>query len=97
MGKVIAWFLKFTKVGKAVTPVQRFISGKKSYLAGAALAVPAAAAIALNFSDRGIAYLTELPGTDEFRRLMEGIGIMGLRAAITKAAAPEKDPNAEVG
>jgi hypothetical protein len=45
----------------------------------------------------GIAYLTELPGTDEFRRLMEGIGIMGLRAAITKAAAPEKDPNAEVG
>lgn len=94
MNKVIAWVLGFTKLGKVVEPVQRFLSGKKAYLAGAALIVPALVSIATKFSDQGMSYLLGVTHTGEFDMLMQGLGIMGLRAAITKAADPAKDPNA---
>lgn len=94
MTKILAWVLSFTKVGKVVEPVQRFLSGKKAYLAGAALVVPAAVSIATKFADQGLPYVMTISHTPEFDMLMQGIGIMGLRAAITKAANPAKDPNA---
>lgn len=93
MNKVIAWVLSFTKIGKVVEPVQKFLSGKKAYLAGAALAIPGILTIAQKFSEGGVAYLLTVTHTPEFELLMQGLGIMGLRAAITKAADPEKDPN----
>lgn len=98
MNKIISWFLGLTKLGKVVTPVQQFLSGKKVYLAAGALALPALITILSNFaaSADGIAYLVSLPHTPEYKALMEGIAGMALRAAVTKAADPTKDPNVGV-
>lgn len=96
MGKLLNWVLSFTKLGKIVEPVQSFLSGKKSYLAGLALAVPALVTILTKFSEQGTAYLIGVTGTPEWTLLMNGLAVMGLRAAITKAADPTKDPNAPV-
>lgn len=93
MGKIVAWFLSFTKLGKVVDPIQQFLSGKKAYLAGAGLAVPALVTIIQKFADHGLAYLMTVTSTPEWALLLNGLGIMGLRAAITKAADPEQDPN----
>src|SRR5678815_1611384 len=97
MGKVFGWILSFTKAGKAANPVQKALSGKKSYLSGLALAVPALITILLTFSDQGVPYLLHVSNSPEFMALMNGIGLMGLRAAITKAADPAKDPNIKDG
>ena len=93
MGKIVAWFLKLTKVDKVVEPVQSFLSGKKSYLTGLALAIPALITMLQSFSEGGMTYLLTMTHTPEFMVLMNGLAIMGLRAAITKAADPAKDPN----
>jgi hypothetical protein len=93
MGKAIAWILSLTKLGKVVTPVQKFLSGKKTNLAGLALAVPALIAILHQFSEQGMAYLVTVHTTPEFKSLMEGIAMIALRSAITKAADSSKDPN----
>jgi hypothetical protein len=94
MNKMLAWVLSLTKLNKVVTPVQSFLSGKKAYIAGAALIVPALATMIQNFSDGGVSYLLAVTHTPEFDAFMQGVGIMGLRAAISKAADPSKDPNA---
>lgn len=93
MGKIITWVLGFTKLGKIVTPVQQFLSGKKVYLAAAAVAVPALVSMLDQFSSQGLGYLTIMTSTPEFKNLMEAIAAMGLRAAVTKAANPATDPN----
>lgn len=93
MKNVLAWVLSFTKLGKVVEPVQKFLSGKKVYLAATALAVPAIVTMIQNFSDQGMAYLMSLPATPEYKMLMEAIGLSAARAAITKAANPAADPN----
>lgn len=96
MGKIIGWVLNFTKVGKAVEPVQKTLSGWKSYLAGAALAIPAFITILIKFSEQGTGYLVTLLSSEEWALFMNGIAVMGLRAAVTKAANPSKDPNEPV-
>jgi len=98
VGKAFAWFLSFTKLGKVVTPVQSFLSGKKAYISGSALAIPALLTIIGKFSqdDGGLPYLMSVTTTPEWVILMNGLGIMGLRAAITKAADPAQDPNTNV-
>lgn len=93
MNKILTWFLSFTKLGKVVEPVQQFLSGKKAYLAGAGLAIPALITILTKFSEQGTGYLLTITGTPEWALLLNGLGVMGLRAAITKAADPSKDPN----
>ena len=93
MNKLFAWVLSMTKLGKVVDPVQKFLSGKKVYLAGAAIGVPALVSIIQGFAESGLAYLLHVSATPEFQRLMEAIAAMGLRAAVTKAADPTKDPN----
>lgn len=97
MNKLIVWFLSFTKLGKIVDPIQRFLSGKKAYLAGAALAIPALLTMIQKFSDQGMNYLVAITHQPEFDMFMQGIAVMGLRAAITKAADPTKDPNVANG
>lgn len=94
MKKVIVWFLGFTKLGKVINPAQRFLSGKKAYIAGLSIAIPALLTMIQRFSDQGISYLLSIAGTPEFLEFMNGLGIMGLRAAISKAANPANDPNA---
>lgn len=96
MNKIVAYVVSLTKLGKVIVPVQKFLSGKKAYMAGASLVVPALLIMIQNFADYGVEYLMRLPSTEEFRTFLEGIGIMGLRAAVTKAANPAKDPNASV-
>lgn len=93
MNKLLAWFLSFTKIGKITEPVQGFLSGKKAYLSGLAIAIPAVITIVMKFSDQGTGYLLGVAHTPEWTLLMNGLAIMGLRAAITKAADPSKDPN----
>jgi hypothetical protein len=93
MNKAFAWVIGFTKVGKALVPVQRVLSGKKTNLAGLAIAVPALVTIIQRFADQGIAYLATLPGSTEFIELMNGCALIFVRQAITKAANPVKDPN----
>lgn len=96
MNKLVTWILSFTKVGKVVDPVQKFLSGKKANIAGAAIAIPALVTMLTKFADQGTGYLVSIPTTEEFKQFMEGVGIMALRAAVTKAADPAKDPNAPV-
>ena len=94
MGKVINWILGFTKIGKIVGSVQGFLSGKKTYLAGAAVAVPAMVAIITKFADQGSGYLLQITGTPEWDALMVGLGMMGLRAAVSKSVTPPATPAA---
>ena len=93
MKKILGWVLSFTKLGKVVTPVQKALSGWKAYLAGIGLIVPALITILNNFSDQGMQYLLYVTNTPEWTMILNGIGVMGIRAAITKAANPAKDPN----
>lgn len=94
MAKILAWFLSFTKLGKIVTPIQTFLSGKKVYLSGIAIALPALISIITKFADQGTSYLLTVMHTPEWDLLLNGLAVMGLRAAISKAANPAKDPNA---
>jgi hypothetical protein len=88
MGKLIAWILNMTKVGKVVGKTQTFLDGKKVYLAGAAIAVPALVTIITKFADQGTPYLLGVMTMPEWDSLMLGIGMMAGRAAIAKAAVP---------
>lgn len=94
MGKAIAWILSFTKVGKVAEPVQKWLSGKGTYLSGAALAIPAFITILQKFSEQGLPYFGNLMQSPEWGALALGIGMIRIRGAITKAADPSKDPNA---
>lgn len=94
MNKAIAWVLSFTKLGKVIEPVQKFLSGKKVYLAGSAMVIPAVLTMVQNFADQGTSYLLGVVHTPEWALFLNGLGLMGLRAAVTKAADPSKDPNA---
>lgn len=85
MKSVINWFLNLTKVGKVVSKAQETVSGYKSYLAGLGIAIPALITIVTKFSDQGGAYLLTVTSTPEWALLLNGLGIMGLRAAISKA------------
>lgn len=94
MGKLLTWVLSFTKVGKVAEPVQKFLSGKKTNLAGLAIAIPALVIMIGKFADQGLGYLASVAGTEEFKQFMEGVALITVRAAIAKAGDPEKDPNA---
>ena len=85
MNKIISWVLGLTKVGAFLDKVRGVLSGKKAYLAGAALAVPALVTIITKFAEQGVPYILSVTGTEEFKMLMEGLGIMGLRAGIAKS------------
>lgn len=93
MNKVMAWVLGMTKLGKIVLPIQKFLSGKKVYLAAGAVGIPALINILLNFSDQGLDYAVGLTTKPEYKALMEAIAGAALRSAVTKAANPAKDPN----
>lgn len=93
MKKVIGWVLGFTKIGKIILPIQKFLSGKKTYIAGAALLIPGLLGILDGVANSGMDYLMNVTGTPEWRMFLEGIAAMGLRASITKASDPSKDPN----
>lgn len=93
MGKVLAWVLGFTKVGKVADPVQKFISGKGSYLSGAALMIPALIVMIQKFGDQGLGYFATLTSTQEWIAFCGGLAVIRLRSAITKGANPLKDPN----
>lgn len=86
MSKILTWILSFTKIGKVVEPIQKFLVGYKSYLAGLALVIPALLTILQKFSDQGLGYLTTITATEEWIMLVNGLGIMGIRAAIAKAS-----------
>lgn len=84
MDKIVSWILGLTKIGKIVGPIQTFISGYKTYIAGSAIAIPALLTIISNFGDQGTSYLLGLTHTPEWLAFMNGLGLMGLRAAISK-------------
>lgn len=86
MSKIISWILSLTKIGKAVEPIQNFLSGYKAYLAGLGLVVPAVLTMLQKFSEQGTAYILTVTSTPEWALLLNGLGIMGLRAAISKSA-----------
>lgn len=93
MLKVFAWFKSIKKLSAIIKAVQKFLSGKKAYISGVGLIIPALVDILTKFSDQGISYLVGVTSTSEWALLLNGIGVMGIRAAITKAADPAKDPN----
>jgi hypothetical protein len=48
------------------------------------MAIPALITIVVKFIEQGVPYLLAMTGTEEFRMLMEGLAVMGLRAGIAK-------------
>lgn len=88
MNKIIGWILSLTKIGKAIEPVQKFIGGYKTYIAGLGIAIPALLVMINNFGDQGAAYLTTVSTSPEWLAFMNGLGLMGLRAAVSKQGAP---------
>jgi hypothetical protein len=93
MNKIIAWILGFTKLGKVAEPVQKWISGKGTYLSAAAVGVPALIIIIQKFADQGLPYLSTILTSPEYITLCGALATVRLRLAITKAANPSKDPN----
>lgn len=88
MDKIVTWILGFTRIGKIIEPVQKFLDGYKAYLAGTALMVPALVVILTRFSESGAGYLAGIMSTAEFKSLMEGWAIIALRAGIAKGSPP---------
>ncbi len=84
MNKLLAWILGKTKVGTIIDKSRELLAGKKTYIAGAALAVPALITVIQNFSDQGAGYLLGITATPEYQHLLEGIGFITGRAAIGK-------------
>lgn len=84
MGKVFEWVLGLTKVGKNINFVREKLMGYKTYIAGAALALPAILKIVQSFTDEGTPYLLRLTSTPEYAMLLNGIGFITGRAAISK-------------
>lgn len=85
LSKIVDWILSLTKLDRIVTPVQAFLDGKKSYLAGAAIIIPALVTILQNFSAHGVGYLTGITATPEYLAFLNGLAVMGIRAAIAKS------------
>jgi hypothetical protein len=84
MNKLFGWVLGLTKVGKVINGARDFLAGKKTYVAGAALALPAILTIVQSFADQGSSYLLTLTTTPEYQHLIEGIGFITGRAALGK-------------
>ena len=78
---------------KAIRSIQEFLSGKKTYLAGAALAVPALVEVLLAFADGGIKGIPGILKSETWMQLMAGVMAMTGRAAIAKAGSQVNDPN----
>lgn len=83
---MINWLLKLTKVGKLAYYVQEYLDGKKTYIVGAATAIPALANILLSVSKDGLPAILNAVHTSDWTQLMLGIGMITGRAAIAKAS-----------
>lgn len=74
--------------------VQKFLSGKKTYLSAIGVAVPALVDIVLRFADGGFGAIGDIFRSPSYVELMGALGAMAARAAIAKAGSPAKeDPN----
>ena len=93
--KIIDWIFGKTKVGKMVEKLRVNLGGYKTYLEGAALAIPAILNIIANISDQGTGYLLTITGREEYRLLLEGIGLITLRAGIKKVAGTTESGQSE--
>lgn len=78
---------------KAIRSVQEYLSGKKTYLAGFALAIPALVDVLMTFADGGIKAVPGIVKGESWLQLMAGIMAMTGRAAISKAGSQVNDPN----
>jgi hypothetical protein len=96
MNKLVAWILGFTKLGKVAEPVQKWISGKGTYLSAAAAGIPALIIIIQKFADQGLPYLSTVLTSPEYITLCAAVATVRIRLAITKAANPAKDPNSPI-
>ena len=94
MNKMLTWILSFTKVGKIVEPIQKWVSGKGTYLSAAAAGIPALIVIVQKFGEQGIGYLPTMTTSMEWVTLCGALAAVRLRIATTKAADQAKDPNA---
>lgn len=90
---------KLAGVGKAL----EFLDGKKSYIAGGGLILAGASMVLLDLvpvlaaKDAAsiLAFLTSAPSHPGVQKVLEGVGILGLRHAVAKAAAPAETPAPE--
>lgn len=78
---------------KFVTVLQKWLSGKKTYLSAAAIAVPALVEVINLFADNGLRAIGGISKTEAWAQLFVAIGLMSGRAAIAKAGNPKEDPN----
>ena len=81
---------------KFVSGLQKWLSGKKTYLSAAAIAVPAVVEVINMFADNGLRGIGGITKTDAWAQLFAAFALMSSRAAIAKAGSPAKeDPNYE--
>lgn len=84
MKKLIGWIAGFTKVGKIVKGTQDFLDGKKQYIAGLSMMLPALVTIIQKFQTGGLEYLLGATQSPEYLALAGGFAI------IANAAKGEK-------
>ena len=84
MKKMMNWFIGKTKVGKGVSSAQDFLDGYKAYIAGAAMMIPGVLNLILDFQRDGLPALTDLGHNPNYRLMLEGWGLMALRAGVAK-------------
>lgn len=90
---MINWILKLTKVGGAVDKVRVFLDNKKTYLVGAATAVPALVGLILDFQQNGVSAFSNITNNRNYELLMVGLAMITGRAAISKAGNANKGPS----
>ena len=92
---MLNWLLsKLPVVGKllgAVGKTQKFLNGKKSYIAGSILLLQGLSClvdqfVALQGAGAIVEYLKTIHANECLTKIAEGLGIMGIRAGIAKAA-----------
>ena len=77
-----------------------FVNGKKSYVAGGGLVLVGAGLVLVDLvpvlaaQDAAalLAFATALPSHVGVQKVLEGIGILGLRHAVAKASEPATEP-----
>ncbi|MCX5783379.1 MAG: hypothetical protein NTW04_02925 [Elusimicrobia bacterium] len=91
---MINWMLKLVipeKIAAVFSGAKNFLSGKKTYLAGAILVLQALSAIieqftALNGLADLVGWIKSVAGNSAIQQFGLALGMMGLRAGISKSA-----------
>lgn len=84
MNKLLGWVLGMTKLGGVYKGAQKFLDGKKAYIAGTAMMIPGLCGVLIRLSETGLSDIANLMKSEEYLSMIGGFYM------IANAAKGEK-------